>query len=115
VNEEPEEGRKRRDRDGFRFTLGVLVLVLILGAGAGVLLMQPKPVRFAGWTFVGPMNRQKILVANASIRTVGPRPNGAVRFKAKVMNFGTQWKPTPKLQVLSPRVYHYGFFTLIQQ
>ena len=115
MQEELENVRKRRDRGGVRFMLGIVVALLVLGAGIGILLLQPAPVRFAGWTFIGPVNQQNIVLANASLQVPGRQPNTKLRFKTRSQTFGPQWKPTAKLQVLSPKVYHYGFFTLIRQ
>lgn len=110
-----EDSWKPRDRNSYRLLMGAVMLTLILGAGLGVLLMQPAPVRLAGWTLIGPNNRQPIVLSGTTIRMAGSRPGSWLTFTSTLQNFGPQWKPSPKLQVLSPRIYHYGFFTLIQQ
>lgn len=99
---------------GVRWVLGAAAVLLLLGGGTAVLTASvvPFPLRFAGWTLMGPGNQEKVRLSNVQLGLY--RPGGErIEWRARYYSVGPQSVPEGALEIRNRRIYRLGPFTLI--
>ncbi len=101
-------------RAGVRWVLATLAVLLILSGGIAILAVSflPFPLRLAGWTLIGPSNREPVKFRNLQLVLRGSG-GGRSTWNAKYYSLTRPLDPNGPLVILNRRQYRLGPLVLI--